>query len=73
MIATLTAPQFMESGQVARTLGVSVEALRYWEREGIIAPPMRTTGGRRLFTAEQVEEIRQAREARQRADATAVA
>jgi DNA-binding transcriptional MerR regulator len=69
MVATLAAPQFMESGEVARTLGVSVEALRYWEREGIIAPPLRTTGGRRLFTPEQVEEIREAREAKTRAAA----
>ena len=71
MVATLTAPAFMESGQVARILGVSVEALRYWEREGVIAPPLRTAGGRRLFTPEQVEEIRQKREQKASAAASA--
>jgi len=58
---------------VARILGVSVEALRYWEREGVIAAPLRTAGGRRLFTPEQVEEIRRKREARKRADTPSAA
>ena len=71
MVATLTAPQFMEPSQVARALGVSVEALRYWERAGIIDPPLRTAGGQRLFTPEQVEEIRRKRERKASAAASA--
>ena len=68
MPGTLTAPQFLETGLVARELAVSVEAVRDWERRGVIAPPIRTAGGRRLFTREAVEAMRQAREARKRAD-----
>jgi excisionase family DNA binding protein len=66
----LTPPtQYLETGQVARQLGVSVEAVRMWERRGTIAPPLRTIGGRRLFRAEDVETIRTEREARQAARA----
>ena len=68
MVATLIAPTYLESGQVARTLGVSVEALRAWERRGKISPPLRTASGTRLYTPQQVEEIRQARKARKRAE-----
>ena len=67
MVATLTAPQFLESGQVARELGVSVEALRKWERMGSITPAQRTASGTRLYTPEHVEEIRRWREARRNA------
>jgi len=53
--------ELIESGPVARELGVAVETLRLWEKTGKIAPPLRTVGGRRLFTREDVEAIRQAR------------
>ena len=56
--------ELIESGPVARELGVAVETLRLWERTGKIAPPLRTVGGRRLFTREDVETIRREREAR---------
>jgi DNA-binding transcriptional MerR regulator len=66
MATTTIEPQYMETGDVARTFGVSVAAVRKWEREGKLAsPPIRTKGGRRLFTAEQVEELRAQRQARQ--------
>ena len=60
--STANVPQYVESGEVARSLGVSVETLRYWERVGKIDPPARTTRGTRIFTAAQVESIRQSRE-----------
>jgi len=56
--------ELIESGPAARELGVARETLCYWERTGRIAPPFRTANGRRIFTREQIEEIRQAREAR---------
>lgn len=58
MIATVAEPQLLESGPVARELGVAVETLRFWERTGKIACARRTAGGRRLYTREEVERIR---------------
>lgn len=36
-------------GEVAARSGVSVDTLRFWEREGLIDPPGRTAGGRRAY------------------------
>jgi len=63
MVATIE-PKYYETGDVARAFGVSSEAVRKWEREGTIAAPIRTVGGRRLFSLEQVEEIRARRASR---------
>jgi len=55
-----------EIGTVARSLGVSAEVIRAWERRKMIAPPRRTASGKRLFTAEEVEAMRAALVARGR-------
>ncbi|HEY8602194.1 MAG TPA: MerR family transcriptional regulator [Thermomicrobiales bacterium] len=60
-------PRYMEIGDAARALGVAVETLRKWEREGKLDPPIRTMGGRRLFDPEVIEELRVQRQARQEA------
>ncbi len=65
MSATVADAELYESGHVARQLGIAVETLRSWERRKVIAPPLRTAGGRRLFRREDVEAIREARAARQ--------
>jgi DNA-binding transcriptional MerR regulator len=45
-------------GAVARALGKSVQAVRLWERQGIIsAPESKTQKGDRLYTVEEVEGI----------------
>lgn len=66
-MVTTVEPRYIESSTAARMLNVSVGALIKWERLGKIAPPLRTLGGRRLFTVEQIEEIRARREAQQEA------
>ncbi len=63
MVATVE-PQFMECSDAARTIGVATTTLKKWEREGKLAPPIRTIGGRRLYTVEQVEGLRAERQAR---------
>ena len=45
-------------GEAARQSGVHVETIRYYEREGLIAPPGRTASGRRVFTPEEVARLR---------------
>jgi DNA-binding transcriptional MerR regulator len=43
-------------GQVAERTGLSVHALRFYEREGIFANPVkRAPGGRRLYTEDDVD------------------
>src|SRR4051812_150676 len=43
-------------GQVAERTGLSIHALRFYEREGILAEPVRrSAGGRREYTADDIE------------------
>jgi DNA-binding transcriptional MerR regulator/quercetin dioxygenase-like cupin family protein len=44
-------------GEMARLLGVSRSLLRLWEREGLIRP-LRTAGGHRFYTDEDVLRLR---------------
>jgi DNA-binding transcriptional MerR regulator len=46
----------MSIGQVAERTGLSVHALRFYEREGILVDPVRrAAGGRRIYTEDDVE------------------
>lgn len=45
-------------GEASRQSGVSIEAIRYYEREGIIAKAGRTASGRRVYTAREIAELR---------------
>lgn len=46
-------------GQVAERTGLSVHALRYYEREGILTQPVgRDGGGRRIYTDYDVDWLR---------------
>lgn len=48
----------MTIGAVARILSVPTTTLRYYEREGILAPSNRTPAGYRLCDNEAIERIR---------------
>lgn len=48
----------LRSGQVAAAAGIGREALRYYERRGLVAPAARTLGGHRLYPAETVTRLR---------------
>lgn len=49
-------PAGLSIGQVAERTGLSAHALRFYEREGVfLSPPRRASGGRRLYTDEDVE------------------
>jgi len=45
-------------GKVARLAEVGVETIRYYEREGLIAEPVRTESGYRQFSEDAVTRIR---------------
>ncbi len=44
-------------GQVAAAAGVNIETLRYYERRGLLAEPVRTLGGHRLYPPDIVALI----------------
>ena len=45
-------------GKAARQSGVSIETIRYYEREGIVPAPGRTASGRRLFSRDEIGRLR---------------
>ena len=45
-------------GELAARAGLTPDALRYYERVGVIAPPRRTASGFRVYTADVVERLR---------------
>ncbi|MFI8945029.1 MerR family transcriptional regulator [Streptomyces sp. NPDC053750] len=50
------AVQSLSIGEVAERTGLSVHALRFYEREGLLVGPVRrTSGGRRRYTSLDVE------------------
>ncbi len=51
----------MRIGQFAETVGVSVDAIRFYERRGVLSPAPRTPGGYRTFDERDLERVRLAR------------
>lgn len=52
-------------GALAAASGVTVDTLRYYEREGLLPPADRTAGGFRLYTKEIAQRLRFIKQARQ--------
>ncbi len=51
-------------GEVARQTGVSVETLRYYEKQRLLEAPPRTGGGFRLYSDDALQRVRFIRHAR---------
>lgn len=49
---------FYSIGEVAGMLGEQTSAVRYWEKEFDIIKPQKNKKGNRLFTAEDVENLK---------------
>lgn len=49
--------EYLKIGEAAKLLGVSVSAVRLWEKEGLLRA-VRTAKGQRLFRREDVEKLR---------------
>lgn len=45
-------------GEAARRSGVSIETIRYYEREGIITAPRHSANGRRVFSDTEISALR---------------
>ena len=54
----------LRSGELAKRAGVGVETLRFYERCGLLAEPVRTPTGYRQYSEDQVERVRFIRRAR---------
>ena len=50
------APQ--QIGRVAEDLGLSIRTLRHWDEVGLVPPSVRSAGGYRLYTADDVDRLR---------------
>lgn len=53
----------MQSGELARLTGISTDALRHYERLGLLPRPPRTRGGYRDYPAQALERVRLIRRA----------
>jgi len=47
----------MRIGELASATGVEVETIRYYEREGLLAPPTRRANGYRAYGKSQLERL----------------
>ena len=51
----------MKIGEVARRAEVTVDTIRFYERRGVLSPPLRRPSGYREYTDDTVDRIRLAR------------
>lgn len=56
MVAATSSPAFT-IGQLAQRCGVSVETVRFYEREGLLAQPKRPARGYRRYPASDVDRV----------------
>jgi DNA-binding transcriptional MerR regulator len=47
----------LQIGQVARKTGLSIDAIRFYEKEGLLPPPSRTQAGYRLYREREVADL----------------
>lgn len=50
-------PEYLRAGEAAAQLGVGVQTLHYYEREGLIPPPPRSKAGYRLYPPDLLERL----------------
>jgi DNA-binding transcriptional MerR regulator len=51
-------PEALKIGAVATRTGLSIDTIRFYEREGLLNAPIRSEGGFRLFQEKDVEVLR---------------
>ena len=47
----------VQIGKVARTTGLSVDTIRFYEKEGLLRQPERSEGGFRLYSSRDIENL----------------
>ena len=54
----------MQIGKLAKTAGVSVQTVRFYERQGLLPDPGRTDSGYRVYTEAHLRQLRFIRQAK---------
>ena len=52
-------PGYMTVGEVAKKMGVTVRALQYYDRQGLLSPSAESAGGRRLYADKDLIRLHQ--------------
>jgi len=52
-------------GKVASQTGLSIDAIRFYEREGLLSKPMRSEGRFRLYREQDIQQLRFIRKAQE--------
>jgi len=47
----------MQIGQVARSTGLSIDTIRFYEKQGLVHAPPRSSGGYRVYDERDVERF----------------
>jgi len=47
----------MQIGQIAKQTGLSIDAIRFYERNRLLAPPTRSEGGFRLYSSDDLSTL----------------
>lgn len=55
----------MTIGKVARSAGLAIDTMRYYEREGLLDKPARTASGYRHYSSDAVARLRFIRQAKE--------
>lgn len=55
----------LQIGELSRRTGCNIDTIRYYEKVGLLAPPMRTEAGYRLYGADDVRRLSFIRRARE--------
>ena len=58
-------PEGVHIGKVAQQTGLSVDTIRFYEKEGLLMEPPRSEGGFRLYTARSIEHLQFIRKAQE--------
>ncbi len=54
---TGTPARLLKIGELARLAGIGIEALRFYERQGLLTPSTRTESGYRLYGEDALEQL----------------
>ena len=50
-------PQGIQIGELAKQTGLSIDTIRFYEKQGLIKQPRRSEGGFRLFSADDLQKL----------------
>ncbi len=59
------APRLLKIGELAKSVGESVPTIRYWTKEGLLAPASKTEGGYALYDPTMADRAREIRRLQQ--------